>query len=126
MNSKKYFLSSTESYRFEETRELEVIREIKLLTTEGEQKDALLGKITPKVIGQDYGLLDDIEFLILTPRHLNTKISPIDQFPCFVHIARILNNKIPEKTIIDTKNLEVIAWGEIYKNKQNADKKVMS
>ncbi|MCG8322559.1 MAG: hypothetical protein MI921_23875 [Cytophagales bacterium] len=117
MEYKKYYLSSLDSYQFTEIRELEVLREIVI---EPKSKEAWLVKVNPSVIGQNFGLGgEDINYLILTPRHKGENMHPLPKFPCFVHIARILSNHLPPvtETTMRSKELETIGWGEIYKRR---------
>jgi len=115
MKNPECFLSSLDSYQFKQKREFEIIKQISI-HSESNQKEGWVVKITPNLIGQSYGLGgEDIDYLILTPRHLGVNIYDIKKFPCFVYIIRIINNKIPTENIIDSNSVEVIAWGEIYK-----------
>ncbi len=126
MKETKYFLSSLESHQFEQTRELELLRVVKISTNET-IKEGWLVKVTPNVVGQNYGLgNDDIDYLVLTPRHKDVKISSIEDFPCFVHIARIEDNNLFGGDKINVNELEVIAWGEIYNNRKSADSNALS
>ncbi len=116
MGKKGYYLSSLDSKQFENAREFEVIKQISLQSGFN-QKEGWLVKISPNLVGQNYGLGgEDIDYLILTPRHIGISIEDIKQFPCYVYIIRIKNNSIPPENILESKDLETIAWGEIYQD----------
>ncbi|OJX54869.1 MAG: hypothetical protein BGO88_03060 [Flavobacterium sp. 38-13] len=114
MKKDKYILSSLDSYEFEEPRIIEIIKSI-FIQSDVKRKEGWLVKIEPSLIGQSYGLgAENIDYLILSPRHLDVIISDIKEFPCFVYIIRIKDNKVPSVDILDVNDTEVIAWGEIY------------
>ena len=105
----KYILSSSESYEFEVAREIEIIKSVFL-----NEKEAWVVKIIPYIVGQKYGLIgEDINYLLLSPKHADIELSNIKEFPCFVYITRLLDNSIPQRDIIFSNELEIIAWGEI-------------
>ena len=84
-------------------------------------KECALVAVSPAVIGQEYGLADDIDSLLVTTRYEGDSLSPIKKFPCFVFIARLLIADIEERDEIEKGDVEVIAWGELYRTKTDAD-----
>lgn len=42
-------------------------------------------------------------------------------FPFFVFIARALNDNIQDSEVISKDNLQIVAWGELYRTKEDAD-----
>jgi hypothetical protein len=112
MSKQKYYLSSLDSYKFERPREFEIIKRITI--SESHSKNAWLVKITPNLLGQDYRLISDVDYLVLTPRHKGIEINSIAEFPCYVYIMLIKSNKISKESILNSDTLEIIAWGEIY------------
>ncbi len=114
MKKEEYYLSSLDSYKFQQSRRFEIIKLISI-SSESALKDAWIVKINPNLIGQDFGLgNEDIDYLVLTARHKGVKINNIKEFPCFVYIMRIKDNRIPLEDVLESKVIEVIAWGEIY------------
>lgn len=112
----KYYLSSLESVRFNETRECELQKKIVLLSG----KEAAFVSVYPRIIGQPFGCLD-IEYVLLLNRHEEYGLFPIRQYPCFVHIARYLPGGYCKPNVIDVNQIENIGWGEIYRTKIDAD-----
>jgi hypothetical protein len=87
-------------------------------------KECVLVRLSPPVIGQDYGLGTDIEDFVLTNRHGGEGLSPIREYPCFVFIARPLVDDIGQRDEISKNDLEIIAWGELYRTESDAEKHV--
>jgi hypothetical protein len=115
-----YYLSSLDSMKFTSTRECIFLKRLRFNTG----KECVLVKLSPPVIGQDYGLGTDIEEFVLTNRHEGEGLSPIREFPCFVFIARPLSDEIGQRDEISKDQVEVIAWGELYRTKLDADNHV--
>src|SRR5438132_10011014 len=91
--------------------------------------DHMLIQINPPLIGQRYGLADkDIVNLVLSSRFEGDSLFPVKQWPCHVYISRILDEKI-EKTLEFTRDqVEIIAWGIMFRaldeaNRQSGSKK---
>ena len=119
---KTYYLSSLDSKKFKVTRECKSIKQLRF----DSGKNCMLVKISPPVIGQDYGLGTDIEKFILTNRHEGENINSIKTFPFFVFIARPLINDIELRDKISIQDVEVVAWGELYRTKHDADNNVFN
>jgi hypothetical protein len=113
----RYFLSSLESAKFGITRECVFQRRLHF----DSGKECALVKVSPPVVGQDYGLGTDIDVFVVTNRHRGQGLSPIREFPCFVFIARPLIDGIESRDVIKKDDLEVVAWGELYRTRADAD-----
>jgi hypothetical protein len=120
MKPEIYFLSSLESIKFSSTREC--VFQKRLNFRNG--KECMLVRVNPPVVGQDYGVAEDITLFVLTNRHEGHGLFPIKEFPCFVFIARPLIDDIELQDEIDKEDLEVVAWGELYRTKSDADKHI--
>jgi hypothetical protein len=120
MTTETYFLSSLESTKFSVTRECVFQKRLRFRTG----KECVLVKVTPPVIGQEYGIGEDIDFFVITNRHEGMGLSPIKEFPCFVFIARPLIDDIEAREEIGKEDVEVVAWGELYRTKADADQHV--
>ncbi len=120
MNKKTYYLSSLDSIKFNPTRECKFIKHICF----NSGKECVVAKISPPIIGQEYGICKDIEIFILTNRHENEGINPIKTFPCFVFIARPLIDNIELHYEISNQDIEIVGWGELYRTKYDADNNV--
>lgn len=84
----------------------------------------LLVRIEPPIIGQHYGLGgSDLDHLLLSPKHVGVSLLEIDDWPCHVYVARILNSEILCSRKIDSKkDVEVIAWGVLFPTIAEADR----
>jgi hypothetical protein len=83
--------------------------------------DLLLVQVEPPLIGQYYGLGDqDIDALIVATRHKGDSLFPIDRWPVFVHVARLLINKSGVIDQIRDNQYESIAWAELYPTEEAA------
>jgi hypothetical protein len=83
--------------------------------------DCLLIDITPSIIGKTYGLGgDDITQLILATRHVGVTLFPVTEWPAHVYVYRILDDTILSQDVFDASQIEMIAWGIIYRSLSNA------
>lgn len=112
----KYYLSSLESTRFEPVRECRVVEELAFDTG----KSAIVGRIEPGVIGQDFNRSADLDTVILASRHEGASIEEITEFPFFVFIA-IAREGYQLKSPIRSDDLEIIGWGELYRSYHDAE-----
>lgn len=119
MKNKTYYLASLESKIFTIPRKCKFLNEMQFETG----KECVLVCLDPPVVGQDYGVAEDIRELILSCRHEGDKLSSIKEFPCFVFIARFLDTEY-YSDIISSDKVEVVAWGELYRNKYDAENHV--
>ncbi len=115
-----YYLSSLESVRFEPVRECELVKQMEFDTG----KQCALVKLSPAVIGQPWGLVEDIEFFVLANRHDGEELFPISEFPCFVHVARLRSHDVMKREVISASDLENVAWCELYRTRSDAENHV--
>ena len=120
MFKQKYFLSSLESTIFEPTRECSFLKKLHF----GTGKECVLVEINPPVIGQQFGVSEDIQYVILANRHEGEHLFPISEFPCFVYIARSVIDDIFSRFEIEKSDVVILAWGELYKTRSDADNHV--
>jgi len=115
-----FYLASTEGYDLEMPRKCYLLRRLKSLNRD----DLLLIKIEPPLIGQKFGLGgQDIHQVIIANRHKIGIVFPITYWPVYVYIARPLISLSDRDTEIQTTDMEVIAWGELYKTEKDAQNK---
>jgi hypothetical protein len=82
----------------------------------------MLIEIAPPLIGQRYGLgSKDIANLILSARHEGFSLFPIKEWPCHVYIARILDDAITKTLTFTRSQVEIIAWGMIFRTLDEAN-----
>ena len=117
MTDEIYFLSSLDSEIFESTRKCIFLKMIRFDTG----KECVLAEIDPPVIGQHFDVGEDIKYVFLSNRHEGGTLSTIQEFPCFVFIARPLADDVCERAIITKDDLQIMAWGELYRSKSDAD-----
>jgi len=111
-----YYLSSLDSARFEPVRECTVRRHMP--TESG--KAALIVDLNPPVPGQDFDRAGDISTVVLAARFEGSTVAPIDEFPCFVHIAIPRANSPIGYDSLGSAELQVIGWGELYRTAEDA------
>lgn len=91
------------------------------------RNDYMWINVSPPVIGQQFGLGDqDLHDLLIATRHSGFTLFPISEWPSYVFICQIISRKILTESKFTEKDIEMIAWGEIYRNQQEADKAIMS
>lgn len=83
MSHPTYYLSSLDSVRFAPVCECSFERYLNFNTS----KRAVRARIAPGFSGQDFGLADDIEIVIIATPHEGAILESVDTFPCFVFIA---------------------------------------
>lgn len=77
----------------------------------------MLVRVEPPVIGQNYGLgSEDISHLILTAKYEGVSLFPIKEWPCHVYVSRILSDSVISALKFTASQIEVIAWGIIFRN----------
>lgn len=117
MPTPTYYLSSLDSTRFEPVRACHVQRSLAFDTG----KMALEVRLLPGVIGQDFNRSSAIEKVIIAGRHEDVSIDPIREFPCFVFIAIPVREGHELQTPLRSEDLEIIGWGELYRNSDDAE-----
>ncbi len=115
-----YYLSSLESDRFKPVRKCRFLKQIYFDTG----KECALVNVSPSINGQDFGVNNDIDVLILTSRHEGVTLFPVSEFPCFVFIVRSLLPSVESIEYITKKDVEIIGWGEIYRSYHDAENHV--
>ena len=122
MDTPDFFIASSEGYRLEEPRECKRIRRLR----SDSRDDLLVIKIEPPLIGQPYGLGDgNIYTLLLATRAAGDSLFPIKKWPVPVLVARLLVDVPEERNQIRDNELELIAWAELYKTRENAREKAI-
>lgn len=119
-----FYLASTETYNRFEPRQCYIE---KVITIDGREGKSLLARIEPKLIGQPYGMGgEDINHLIVTPRFEGQTLYPINEWPAYVYVSRIVDEKLYNSIVsnerISSNDLQIILWGELYKEADEAEK----
>ena len=81
----------------------------------------MLIEIKPTLIGQSFGLADkDIAQLIISARLEGYTLHPITRWPVPVYVSRILDKGILATLFIKQNQVELIAWGTIFRTLEAA------
>jgi hypothetical protein len=122
MNNPDFYLASSEGYRLEEPRSCKRIKRVR----SDSRDDLLLVEVEPPLIGQPYGLgARDIDTLLVATRHEGDSLFPINRWPLFVHVARLLIENPESREQIHDNEFESIAWAELYATEAAAKAKEM-
>lgn len=113
----EFYLASSEGYGMEEPRRCWRIARL----TSPKRDDLLLIKIDPPLPGQKYGLGSrDLDRILVATRHQGASLFPINEWPVFVHVARLLIENPQEQDSLREEDFESIAWAELYKSDYDA------
>lgn len=75
----------------------------------------MLVEINPTLSGQSFGLGDkDISVLLLSTKLKGKSLFPIEEWPVYVYVARILDESIISKLEFTAQQVELIAWGVLF------------
>jgi len=84
-------------------------------------EEYLLLEVTPPVVGQGYGLGgEDIYQLIISPHHEGDSMSAVTKHPIPVYVYRILDRSMLGTRKFRKKDVELVAWAELYPTLQEA------
>jgi hypothetical protein len=87
--------------------------------------DYMLIRVDPPVIGQAYGLgNEDIAELIIAARWKGYTLFPVTEWGCSVYVMRILDESISETSSFAAEQIEVIAWANIHRTREEAEAEV--
>lgn len=110
------YLSSLESRRFESVRECRFTRVLEF----DNGKPCALVSLIPGVVSQDFNVPGGIDQFVIATRHNGASLSPVDRFPCFIHIAIPREGCDDGAEKISPDSVQVIAWGELYRTAEDA------
>ncbi len=83
--------------------------------------DYMLVDIEPPLPGQRFGLgRSDVTSLVISSRHRGQTLYPISEWPSHVYVARVVDNKSPPASALSKGQLELIAWGAVFKSLREA------
>jgi hypothetical protein len=85
------------------------------------RSDHMLIEIDPPLDGQRFGLGGtDVTSLIISSRHQGQTLYPISEWPSFVYVARILDDTAPRSDAFTRDQVELIAWGTLFRTLEEA------
>jgi hypothetical protein len=106
-----YLTSAGESYELASPRSCRIMNRLR----DRLRDDHLLIEISPPLVGQRYGLGDrDITKLLLSPRLEGFCLSPVNEWPCYVYVSRILDETIANTLFFTADQVQLIAWATIF------------
>jgi hypothetical protein len=120
MEGKIYYLSSLESETFKPTRKCIFLNKLHFDTG----KECVIAEIDPPVPGQHFGTSEDIKHVIFTNRYEGDTLFPVNEYPCFVFITKPLFDNIFKAQVITKDDLQILAWGELYRTALDAENHV--
>jgi hypothetical protein len=83
--------------------------------------DHMLIEIEPKFAGQHFGLgTVDITQLVISAHLRDQTLYPISKWPLFVYVGRILDKAIIESRAFTREQVELIAWGALFRTLEEA------
>ena len=108
-----FYLTSSEGYGLEEVRKC--YKERRLLNDHPD--GYMLCEVEPPIVGQPYGLgSQDIHRIVIASRHAGYSLFAINEWPAYVHVARLIHNLSDDKLVVAEKDIESIGWAEIYEH----------
>jgi hypothetical protein len=117
-----FFLTSTET---SEVFELRKCFRLKRIVSVERPDNFLAVKISPVILGQPYGMgANDISEVVLATRHAGRSLFPVNEWPLYVYVCRIINDGAYRLGKASAKDLEIMFWGEIYRIEDEARKVV--
>jgi hypothetical protein len=88
---------------------------------DGNRDDYMLVRISPELLGQPFGLgNNNIDILLLATRHRGFSLYPVTQWPTSVYVTRLVNRDVLNDISFTSDQVELIAWGEIFPDLQEA------
>ena len=109
-----FWLRSSEGYGLENARACYKERRL----GGGHADGYMVCEIEPAVIGQPYGLgALDIDRVVFASRHEGVSLFPIEEWPAYVHVGRLTEPMAEDEFALESDNLRVIAWAELYKSR---------
>lgn len=116
-DSPDFYLASSEGYDLEAPR-----RCFRIKRLGGDfRDDYLLIKVDPPLVGQSHALGgQDVDQIVIAPRHRGVSLFPILEWPVFVHVVRVLVDDPEIRDKLHDSELEEIAWAELYQTEKEA------
>lgn len=108
-----FYLTSSEGYGLEGIRAC--YKERRFMN--GHPDGYMLCEIDLPIVGRPYGLGGhDIHRVVIASRHAGYSIFAINDWPTYVHVARLTHDFSGDKFVIAEDDIESIGWAEIYES----------
>ena len=83
--------------------------------------DYMIVRIAPPLTGQLFGLGgNDISVLLLSSRHEGFTLFPINEWPSYVYVARIVDEEVLKSSSFTSEQVQYIAKGTLYSSFNDA------
>lgn len=87
--------------------------------------DFLLLKIDPPLTPPKEFPGNDIDRILVATRHADASLFPIDRWPVYVFVLRILVEDPERRDVLHNDELELIAWAALYRTRSDAKNKAV-
>jgi hypothetical protein len=81
-----------------------------------QRDDLLLVRVDPPMQFEN----ELLEQVVIAARHVGESVRNITQWPCYVHIGKVINDKAPIGGRLENEDVISIAWAELYKSEDAA------
>jgi hypothetical protein len=117
MDKPDFYLVSIEGYREGEPRSCKRIKRMR----SDHRDDFLLIRVEPPLIGQSFGLGgEDIDTLAVATKHVGASLFPINEWPIYVYVLRLLIENPEEREQVHDNEFECIDWAALYRTEEEA------
>lgn len=112
-----FYISSSEGHMDGEARSCLVVKQINCAG----RNDCLLIKIDPPLRGEKYAMeASEIQMVIIAARLTGNSVISPSKWPVPVYVLHTNVDNVEKRIVINTQEYKVIAWAEIYKDKEQA------
>lgn len=109
-----FWLRSSEGYNLEDARACYKERRL----AGGHPDGYMVCEIDPPIIGQPYQLgARDIDRVVFANRHDGISLFPIEEWPAYVHVARLTAHVAEHEFALKRDDFRVIAWAELSESR---------
>lgn len=92
---------------------------VKKTFSDSRDGDCLLVELRPSVQCTGIGR-EELSLVVLTPRHCNESLVPINSWPRYVYVSYILDSSHVDTARPNKSQLEIIAWARLYPSIEGA------
>jgi len=125
MRTSDFYFASSEHPRLNEPRACWFVKRLKTKYRD----DGMLIRIDPPIIGQQFGLDEDIDIVMILPRHKGVTLFPkfpffrltqVFQWPIYVYVLRLLVDPQQISDMLHEGEYTLEFWGELYRTRVGA------
>ena len=87
----------------------------------------MLVEIEPPLVRRARGSTEEVtRRLVLATRHVGHTLFPIDEWPSYVYIVRLLDESAIASGVFREAQVELISWGVLFRNRKGAEREALS